>query len=410
MGSAQSIDHPSLSDLEKHVRLPENMTRDAFLRILRSVRPHLAQPVSAAALETFLFMAEATRPRDWTSSEKAPCCYMAQTEIAKMRGRSPSVIRKHETELVRAGLIEKRTSANGARSGFLHCGIYFTPAIRSAAHFEAVLHHLQQERLENGYLRGRFSTSKRFLTSILGEVFDLCPDHSEAQEVETAFDQMPTASEQHRMSIDSLERLVKELDTLVDIAEDLLKNCAKTIARPLKNKPPYIQDTTQDSASVSCNANVKKESAQARSYLEKQGGGDGRLVQSHRIHEPDFLAKLTPPTLFGMAAPGFQLELRKQRDDVPSLTIRDFVGAAMARLQPLGVHPSAWDEAVDLVTPETAALCILIIDAHLNSGDIAILNNGAYFRGMVRKARSGDLHIIRSLIGIAERNRIRDKS
>lgn len=99
-------------------------------------------------------MAASTRPSDWTTPGREPCCYRPQVEIAEITGCSPGRIRAHEAEFVEIGLIEKRTMGNGARSGWKGRGIYFTPAIERLREFEELAASLAAERQISARLRG----------------------------------------------------------------------------------------------------------------------------------------------------------------------------------------------------------------------------------------------------------------
>jgi replication initiation protein RepC len=87
------------------------------------------------------------------------------------------------------------------------------------------------------------------------------------------------------------------------------------------------------------------------------------------------------------------------------LDFHAFLIAAQKRLPELGIHQSAWDEAVGVLEEDAAMLCVLITDAKVADPEITILSAGAYLRGMVRAQRTGSLNIMGSLIGLNERSR-----
>ena len=106
--------------------LPRGMERDGFVALVDAVARSLG--IGAAAMMTFRTMIASTRPSAFKCRIDEPCCYLSQNEIAHKRGVTACRIRQHEAALVRAGLIEKRTMANGARSGFSGCGVFFGAA------------------------------------------------------------------------------------------------------------------------------------------------------------------------------------------------------------------------------------------------------------------------------------------
>ena len=124
--------------------LPTGMERDGFVALVDTIAPLLG--VGNAALSTFRVMIAMTKPRAFKDGSQEPCCYASQCEIAHKRMVNPSRIRAHERELEAAGLIERRTMANGARSGFAGCGVYFTRAIARVHDFLAMRDQLEVDR------------------------------------------------------------------------------------------------------------------------------------------------------------------------------------------------------------------------------------------------------------------------
>ncbi|MCE8456356.1 replication initiation protein RepC [Rhodovulum sulfidophilum] len=96
-----------------------------------------------------------------------------------------------------------------------------------------------------------------------------------------------------------------------------------------------------------------------------------------------------------------------ERSRCGKLDFHSFVIAAQKRLPELGIHPSAWEEAVGLLGEDAAMLCVLITDAKVADPEVTILSAGGYLRGMVRAHRTGSLNIMGSLIGLNERSRRR---
>jgi len=79
--------------------------------------------------------------------------------------------------------------------------------------------------------------------------------------------------------------------------------------------------------------------------------------------------------------------------------------AATAVLRPLGIHPSAWKDAVGMVGEERAALCVLVTDAKHRLPDDHpkhVRSPGGYLRMMSKKDRVGQLNVERSIFGLAK--------
>ena len=73
-------------------------------------------------------------------------------------------------------------------------------------------------------------------------------------------------------------------------------------------------------------------------------------------------------------------------------------GRAVAQLRPMaGISEDAWNVAQKIMGPGVAAAAIaLIFDKHT---DGEVKSPGGYLRGMVEKARAGELHLDRSFYG-----------
>ena len=74
-------------------------------------------------------LAALTRPSDWISEDRSPVIYAEAGEVAKMLGLSQPRLRAITVELELAGLIERRTGANGSRSRAAGTGLYLSAAI-----------------------------------------------------------------------------------------------------------------------------------------------------------------------------------------------------------------------------------------------------------------------------------------
>ena len=67
---------------------------------------------------------------------------------------------------------------------------------------------------------------------------------------------------------------------------------------------------------------------------------------------------------------------------------------------PLGVHSSAYQEAVDTMGDLTTAICLLIIEANMTRNSNPVQNPGGMLRAMTRQHIAGRLNLVGSLIGL----------
>lgn len=391
--------------------LPPGWQRDPYVQVVERVAPRLG--LGRAAAHTFTRLAAMTRPGDWTADDREPFVYAAASEIAKIIGLSEARLRAHTAELVGAGLIERRTAANGSRSLYAGTGLFFTPAIERLDELVELDERMEGERRHSMYLRGQRSTHRRCLTEALGLLRQLAPGDPQVEQIESAFASWPRADRLHRMTLTELQQHEAAADSLCRSALDLLENLEESDGRPLDSERPYIQDTTQES--VVCNAHVDKWRAGKPAHdncsgppptggeqdAEKQRGGEGGLVKS------EWIAKIGPERLFRLASSEMQLYL-SGRASPDRLRFHDFIWTAERRLPELGIHPSAWAEACEAMGQEAATIAMLVLDARRASPDVQVFSAGGYLRGMTRASQQGRLNLLGSLIGLTERRKRED--
>lgn len=388
--------------------LPDNMQRDRFISLIENCAGYLN--VGRAALRTFRVMAELTRPQDFKDPSSEPICFMAQTEIAKQCNLDISRVRRHEAELQRAGLVEKRTMANGSRSGFHGCGIYFSAGIARVEELLEYLAHRDAERRHSARLRGLRSTHKKHLASILDELTSLDPSNTGSAALQEQFDHWPEHKSLHKMALVDLIEHEAKADALCRTAYDILQKIKRTRGRECENERPYIQDTTQETKLVNCNASVRKmtedKSSEDNLNSSAPSGASHRLEESEKgdaAHTSEYLEKLSPKRLYALCSPEMQFYLDGRGSEPRALTAHDFELAAVSRLHELGINRSAWREACDVMGSALATICLLITDANRFNPDIPVRNPGGYLRGMTRAHQAGELNIVGGLIGLTER-------
>ncbi|PIL22220.1 hypothetical protein P775_00405 [Puniceibacterium antarcticum] len=389
------------------------MERDGLVALIDVIAPLIG--VGAAAMATFRTMIAMTRPSAFKGAGEPPCCYLSQIEIARKRAVAPSRIRRHEAELVSAGLIRKCTMANGARSGHSGCGIFFDVVIARVQEFRELKERLEADRKAHGRLRGMRSSHKRHLKSALLELVETCGEADEVQAIFEAFAQWPSAQALHRMSLDDLAAHEAEANDLCGAALDLLHDLLKSSARPLENERSHIQDTTQDFNTVLCNDEGEAQNLPPATPVERRDAtphGAACCIENKdraqsSAHKSKLMQQIGGARLYHLCSEDMQVWVNIALQKRSGLDFHSFVIAAQKRLPELGIHPSAWREAVESLGEQNATFCVLITDAKVADPEIPILSPGGYLRGMVRAARTGSLNIIGSLIGLTERNRCR---
>ncbi|NBB81677.1 MAG: hypothetical protein GVY36_19920 [Verrucomicrobia bacterium] len=389
--------------------LPEGMERDGFIRLFRDVAKSMFG-LTDAEITTFERLADDTRPSDWKGHDSEPCCWRRQGEVATRRVVSRFTIARHERKLQHCGLIDKRTMAHGARSGYIGCGIFFSPAI---ALVPAMLHHkdqLEAEAAEHNLLCNTRSIHKGHCKAALAELKGLIGDCDEVSRLTALFDAWPDARNLRRMDLEALREHVEDADNLTREVLDNLRKAEDLQHRGSMDATPLIQDTTQEITSV-CNASVDKRSAGKPAHSEYSGSEpDGsehcrekKYEEASGEHNTEIRFKLTGRTLYNLCSDDMKLYVDAHRDPHREPTDHDFSYAVVQMLRELGISNSAWNDACNVMGFADAVLAVIITDANRFSPEIRVKCPGGYLRGMTSAARNGQLNLIGSLKALSQR-------
>ncbi len=390
--------------------LPPGWQRDPFIYLVERVARHLG--VGSAAIHTWTRLAAMTRPCDWTAEDREPFVYAAASEVAKILGLSEARLRAHTVELERAGLIERRTAANGSRSRHAGTGLFFSNVIDRFSELVALDAQLTTARHEAIYLRGRRSTHWRCLRQALEQLREVACQDVRVQAIAVAWAAWPRADRLHAMTLDALAAHEREADALTRAALDLLETLQKSADRPLENERSHLQDTSEEFF-LSCNARSGNRRTAAESALghpphrpsvSSRPATEDRRKDGTNAAKGEWLTKLGPERLFRLASAEMQFYLTG-RADPEHLRFHDFIWTAERRALDLGIHPSAWSDASTAMGEEGATVAMLILDARRDDPVAPIISPGGYLRGMTRAWLQGHLNMMGSLIGLSERRR-----
>ena len=116
-----------------------------------------------------------------------------------------------------------------------------------------------------------------------------------------------------------------------------------------------------------------------------------------------FVGRLGPRRLYELAADDFRLCLDMTGKAPERLGPLDFVAAAVHLLPPLGISGAAWRDAAETMGDFRAALCVLVTDANRDHPLTPIRKPGGHLRALTHRHRAGQLNLVGSLIGLAER-------
>ena len=137
-----------------------------------------------------------------------------------------------------------------------------------------------------------------------------------------------------------------------------------------------------------------------RNIFEKNKEEQGRAGQAPNVHPDGLTFDIIQPALCAASS-----EFVEAFSRAPGTQWERMTYAATAVLRPLGIHPSAWKDAVGMIGTERAALCVLITDAKHRLPDDHpkhVRSPGGYLRMMSKKNRVGEVNVERSIFGLAK--------
>ena len=346
-----------------------------------------------------------------------PVCFAMQSNIAALTGKDERTIRRTEAVLEDVfKFIRKDVAMNGRRCRFRRSdgseyrqGIVFTPLIEAIPRLLELEADLNSGRVDRAVLKQKISAAKRIVKKKLMDLQPRFPKDGTLRDVADEFLSWPTRF-YASVSVDELREHLGEVSDVVDKLMEFVESKQKMSARPDKDDRQYIQDTTQET-SVFCNETVDIRTAHtwADTNLDaaQPYGCAASLEKNHRDktagHNSKLGEHLTPMRLFYLCTEEMQLQVQISQGARKYPDERDFMNAAIDRLQPLGIHPSAFNDAVDQMGEMAASLCILVIDRNRFHPETPIKSPGGVLRAMTRRHAAGKLQLANSIFGLINR-------
>lgn len=339
----------------------------------------------------------------------------------RAHGMAEQTIRRHVATLVDAGLLIRKDSPNGKRyarkeqGGELReaFGFSLAPLLVRAEEIERLAAEVVAERLHLQRLRERLTLCRRDVAKLIemaleeGAAGNWSAIHLHFRSVVEQLPRSPSA-EQIAATLDELEMLREEI---VNQLEMQVKTYNQGGNAPQTER--HIQ-----------NSNPQSITELEPSFETKQGataedGSEGRAEPTEQIQKDE--AKIDPvsgthaASAANAALRSFPLGLVLQA--CPEImaygprgaigTWRDLMAAAVVVRSMLGVSPSAYEQACEIMGAENAATvmaCVLERAGHINSA-------GGYLRDLTRRAERGEFAIGPMLMALARTNSpIREKT
>jgi len=306
----------------------------------------------------------------------------------RAHGMAPSTLRRHLANLVTAGLILRRDSANGkrfARKGADGAiaeafGFDLTPLLARAAEIERRAEAARAEHRAITLLREKITLARRDIAKMIElGVTERIP--ADWRALQTGFAALAGHVARNLPRAD-LEQLAARVAAFAADVRKLLETRPKEAKMSASESQTerHIQNQTTDTSDL------------------EPGLRNGRGAEAANAPAPDNRAPSPAPDPATRPAPGAEARswpLGMVLDACPDIVDfargaeianwRDFRAAAATLRPALGVSPDAWAQAVAVLGEQDAAI---VLAAILQRGE-EIRSAGGYLRRLTEKARAG---------------------
>ncbi|MBL0375367.1 replication initiation protein RepC [Rhizobium sp. KVB221] len=391
------------------IEVDKNKTIDKWMlyRALCEARTRLGVTDRALALLNALLT---FYPKAELSAEHLLIVFPSNAQLsARAHGMAEPTIRRHLAILVDAGLIARKDSANGKRfarrdgEGGIDdaFGFSLAPLLARAEEIEMLAADAAAERLVFQRLRERLTICRRDVAKLIaaaiaeGAAGDWEAHHVHYRAIVDAVPRTPTAM-QVASSLDEMELL---REGIVNALEMQMKTQNHN-GNPLQSER-HIQNSNTESYSESEPRFEKKQDATLENHTTGRRMAEGSNMQRQSLKSE---AQASGPSDIRAFPLGFVLQACPQIVDYgPGGAIaswRDMMSAAVVVRSMLGVSPSAYQDACEVMGPENAATviaCILERGGHINSA-------GGYLRDLTRRAERDEFGLGPMLMALSRTN------
>ncbi|RUM23464.1 replication initiation protein RepC [Rhizobium vallis] len=354
-------------------------------------------------------------PKGELSEENGLVVFPSNAQLSlRAHGMAEQTIRRHLAILIEAGLLIRKDSPNGKRyarkeqGGEIReaFGFSLAPLLVRAEEIERLAGEVVAERLLLQRLRERLTLCRRDIAKLIemaleeGAAGDWDGIHLYFRTVVERLPRSPSA-EQVAEALDELELLRDEITNQLEM-QVKTKNQggnAQHSERHIQNSNPQSTIELEPSFEPKQGATVDDgspgEAEPIVRLLTDEEGGE-HLRGRHSAPAANSGLKSFPLGLVLQACP----EIAAYGPQGSIGTWRDLMAAAVVVRSMLGVSPSAYEEACEIMGPENAATtmaCVLERAGHINSA-------GGYLRDLTRRAERGEFAIGPMLMALARTN------
>jgi len=379
--------------------LPRGMAKPfRFLAAFQQAAPHLGLPPQAYAWVAFLV--QSTQAQDWEEGSR-PIAWPSAARQRECLSLEPTAVKTLNRQLAEAGIFVMRDSPTGKRYGRRDdqgriveaYGFDLSPLAFRYDEFIRIAAEAKAERERIGHFKRRATCARRAIAQIGETLAAIGPLPPEWLQLTAETADLVAAIRKARLSGDlaliaqGLERRRIQAETwAMQTSQAVETDPTGSLERPhiiTTNLSPHPTDTV-----IAVEESSRGEvTPQSHETGREAGGGNGERANAGDFESP---AKVHPGELLQLA-PRLADHVRQTYPDWA-----DIVGAAAGGLRhELGVSQSLWGEACLAVGRPLAAVALAIVSTkprgHFTRGA------GGYFAAMIKRAKTGELHLDRTL-------------
>jgi len=407
---------PGLSAAEKHAQvgerlsIPKNQALLAIKRVAASVGLKSGDLLLLDTLGAF------TKPQDWEEGRR-PIIWPSNEYLMEQTGFSLSSLRRHARRLSEFGLMAFKDSPNGKRwghrddAGFITeaYGFDLAPLAARCQEFEWLHVHLKEEQNLCKGLKRKITIARRTIRAKIEIAMDtaLAGVWKELQEnYQNLVSLLPRRKKSAEWLLDlfdGFDALRAKVDEAFKTANDLTESEDDShndvVLDSLNMEPRVISRGThilftRQLHLVSSNVNRKEEKTEIQNKISPLEVEETPQSSEIQWSTNTMRTEVEIPTLM-QACPEFAELARGTVNYVRNWQDLHFAADKICAM--VGISRDAWNAAQKDMGPFVAAAAVALITDKHSSGEVS--SPGGYLRGMVEKAKIGELNLARSIYG-----------
>ncbi len=405
--AASAAYRQSLQLSEDFTGLEEDTNRYELLQLVKRVGDSAGFTAKMIELLDY-YLINFTQDIDWERGSR-PIVYQSVSRTALALGVTERQIQRLERRLFEVGACTWHSSGNNKRYGSrdpetgkikFAFGIDLTPLAYLQTDLQIKLH--QRKQYENAWIetRRQISHLRSQIRALLAELREEGTDQLAALETD-----YQAIAIQLRTHIDLaamrelLERHTSLHTRLAKLAEpDEPKTIHSAHGANMAEKTNLASPTSDQNVAhyKYWNLAEKNNSSPADPAFQKS------VVEPTAPQTQDSEPSSKHLTVERLVKAGSDRLRRYLPVDLGTVGWSEFIDAAELLRAEMFISRQSWIQACQTLGRESAAICVLVTDRGLDRKDNPVRLPAAYFRGMVNKARGGELYLAKSVFGLLE--------